>query len=139
MKKILVVEDNPVNMELVTDLLEIAGYEILQASTAEEGIETARATQPDLILMDVRLPGMDGLSATSILKKADDTRHIPVIALTAQAMKGDEERALEAGCDAYLSKPIDTRALPGAIAEVFDRVFQNTSREAVTSSALPQE
>lgn len=120
------VEDNVVNLELVTDLLEVAGYEILQAASAEEGIETALTTHPDLILMDVRLPGMDGLTATSILKAEASTRHIPIIALTAQAMKGDEERALEAGCDAYLSKPIDTRELPKAIA----RILNETSQEA---------
>ncbi|MES2460341.1 MAG: response regulator [Armatimonadota bacterium] len=120
MKTILVIEDNPVNLELVTDLLEIAGYEILQAMSAEEGIEQARGAQPDLILMDVRLPGMDGLSATRILKSDAATQHIPVIALTAQAMKGDEEEALAAGCDAYLSKPIDTRALPQVIARVLE-------------------
>lgn len=118
MKKILVIEDNPVNLELVTDLLEVAGYEILQASSAEEGIETARADNPDLILMDVRLPRMDGLTATGILKADAATRHITIIALTAQAMKGDEQRALEAGCDAYLSKPIDTRELPRVIARM---------------------
>lgn len=120
MKTILVIEDNPVNLELVTDLLEVAGYDILQAGTAEEGIDTARSAQPDLILMDVRLPGMDGLTATGILKSEDATRHIPVIALTAQAMKGDEEQALASGCDAYLSKPIDTRELPKVIGRVLE-------------------
>jgi CheY-like chemotaxis protein len=116
MKTILVVEDNPVNLELVTDLLEVAGYAVLQAGSAEDGIDQARTAQPDLILMDVRLPGMDGLTATGVLKSEAGTRHIPVIALTAQAMKGDEEQALAAGCDGYLSKPIDTRELPKAIA-----------------------
>ena len=118
MKTILVIEDNPVNLELVTDLLEVAGYDVLQSLSAEEGIVQARAALPNLILMDVRLPGMDGLTATGILKSDDATRAIPVIALTAQAMKGDEEEALAAGCDAYLSKPIDTRELPKVIARV---------------------
>jgi CheY-like chemotaxis protein len=121
MKTILVIEDNPVNLELVTDLLEVAGYEILQAGSAEDGIDQARSARPDLILMDVRLPGMDGLTATGILKGGEATRDIPVIALTAQAMKGDHEEALAAGCDAYLSKPIDTRELPKVVARVLAR------------------
>lgn len=114
--KILIVEDNPVNMELATDLLEIAGYQVLQAETAEQGIELAKREQPALILMDVRLPGMDGLQATALLKGDPTTGSIPVIALTAQAMKGDREQALAAGCDGYLSKPIDTREFPQAVA-----------------------
>lgn len=113
---ILIVEDNPLNMELATDLLEIAGYTVLQAGTAEDGVELAKARIPDLILMDVRLPGIDGLTATGILKRDPDTGHIPVLALTAQAMKGDQERAMEAGCNGYITKPIDTREFPKAIA-----------------------
>jgi CheY-like chemotaxis protein len=116
-EKILVVEDNPMNMELATDLLEIAGYAVIQAGTAEEGVSLAKAQTPDLILMDVRLPGMDGLAATSLLKQDPATRHIPVFALTAQAMKGDQEKALEAGCNGYITKPIDTREFPNEIAK----------------------
>ena len=92
-QKILVVEDDPLNMELVTDLLEIAGYTVLKAETAEQGIEVARSANPVLILMDVRLPDFDGLSATGILKNDPLTSHIPVVALTASVMPGDEARS----------------------------------------------
>lgn len=115
-KKILLVEDNPMNMELATDLLEVAGYAVVQAGTAEEGVAMAKTETPDLILMDVRLPGMDGLTATGLLKQDPTTQHIPVIALTAQAMKGDQEKALEAGCNGYITKPINTREFPGEVA-----------------------
>src|SRR6266542_3277431 len=111
-EKILVVEDNPLNMELTADILMAAGYGVLQAENAERGIAMARAERPALILMDVRLPGMDGLSATEILKGETETRQIPVVALTAHAMKGDEEKALAAGCVGYITKPINTRTLP---------------------------
>jgi CheY-like chemotaxis protein len=107
--KILIIEDNPLNMELAADLLEVAGYEVLQATTAERGIQLARSLLPDLILMDTSLPGMDGLQATQILKGDASTEHIPVISLTANAMKGDEQTALAAGALAYVTKPIDTR------------------------------
>jgi CheY-like chemotaxis protein len=112
---ILVVEDNRPNMELVTALLEASHCKVLQAWTAEEGIRMAGARDPALILMDISLPGMDGLTATAALKRDPETRHIPVVALTAHAMKGDEEKALAAGCAGYIAKPIDTRAFPGAI------------------------
>jgi two-component system, cell cycle response regulator DivK len=115
-EKILVVEDNPVNMELTADILGAAGYTVLQAENAERGIALARTERPALILMDVRLPGMDGLSATEILKAEPETRAIPVVALTAHAMKGDEAKALAAGCEGYITKPIDTRALPHEVA-----------------------
>ena len=120
-EKILLVEDNPVNMELATDLLEVAGYEVIQAGTAEEGCQLARTTAPDLILMDVRLPGMDGLTAAGLLKRDAATRTIPIIALTAQAMKGDQEKALEAGCDGYITKPIDTRAFSHEVARALEK------------------
>lgn len=113
--KILVVEDNMLNMELAVDVLGAAGYTVLQAENAERGIALARAEKPALILMDVRLPGMDGLSATGILRAEPETREIPVVALTAHAMKGDEEKALAAGCKGYITKPIDTRALPSEV------------------------
>lgn len=108
-EKILLVEDNPMNLELATDLLEAAGYVVIQAGTAEEGIKLARDESPDLILMDVGLPGMDGLEATGVLKQDPATKDIPVIAITAHAMKGDEEKALAVGCAGYITKPIDTR------------------------------
>lgn len=113
--KILVVEDDPLNMELVTDLLEVAGYAVLQAETAGQGIEMAKSANPVLILMDVRLPDFDGLSATGILKKDPLTKHIPVVALTASVMPGDEARSLAAGCAGYIRKPINTRAFSGTV------------------------
>jgi CheY-like chemotaxis protein len=107
--KVLVVEDNLLNLELVTDLLEAGGQFVSQAGTAEEGLRLAQKNLPDIILMDLSLPGMDGLAATKALRANPATGHLPVIAITAHAMKGDEESALNAGCAGYLAKPIDTR------------------------------
>ena len=115
--QILVVEDNAINMELATDLLEVAGYQVLQAETAEDGIRLAKSEKPDIILMDIGLPGMDGLEATRALKANDATRSIPVVGLTAHAMDGDEEEAMQAGCVAYITKPIDTRRFAADVAE----------------------
>jgi len=103
---ILVIEDNPSNMKLAVFLLEKEGYEVVQATDAEEGIRIARQRLPGLILMDVQLPGMDGLAATRLLKADAETRHIKIIALTAFAMGGDQEKIKAAGCDAYIAKPI---------------------------------
>ena len=119
-EKILIVEDNPMNLELATDLLEAAGYVVIQAGTAEDGIELARAESPDLILMDISLPGMDGLEATGVLKQDPATKGITVIAMTAHAMRGDEEKALAAGCAGYITKPIDTREFPKAVARFIE-------------------
>jgi two-component system cell cycle response regulator DivK len=107
--KVLVVEDNPANMTLATFLLKSAGHTVLSATDAESGLTLARNEQPDLILMDIQLPGMDGLEATALLKADEATRAIPVIALTALAMKGDEERIRAAGCDGYIAKPLSYR------------------------------
>lgn len=115
---ILIIEDNPLNLELATDLLEAAGYTIRQARSAEEGVALARAEPPDLILMDLRLPGTDGYAAVKWLKQDPRTKHIPTAALTAQAMTGDEERAREAGFDGYITKPIDTRTLSQTVARL---------------------
>jgi two-component system, cell cycle response regulator DivK len=106
MAKVLVVEDNPANMTLATFLLKSAGHTVLSATDAEAGLTLAREQQPDLILMDIQLPGMDGLQATQLLKSDAATRAVPVIALTALAMKGDEERIRAAGCDGYIAKPM---------------------------------
>src|SRR5947208_17191281 len=106
MAKVLVVEDNPANMTLAVFLLQSVGHAVLSAMDAEAGLMLARTEQPDLILMDIQLPGMDGLEATALLKRDDTTRAIPVIALTALAMKGDEERIRAAGCDGYIAKPM---------------------------------
>ena len=108
--KVLVVEDNESNMKVVTDLLVAFGYDVIQSFSAEEAVQRAEPEQPSLILMDISLPGMDGLTATKVLKNNPATAHIPVVALTAHAMKDDEARAREAGCDAYILKPIDTRS-----------------------------
>jgi two-component system cell cycle response regulator DivK len=110
MATILIVEDNATNMQLSSFLLESADYSVLMAVTAESGVAIAREQHPDLILMDIQLPGMDGLEATRLLKADDATRHIPVLALTALAMKGDEERIRAAGCDGYIAKPLDYKA-----------------------------
>lgn len=115
-KKILIIEDNALNLELALDLLEAAGYTVLSADAAEEGIQLARTCRPDLVLMDVSLPGMDGLEATSALKRDPITAGIPIVALTAHAMKGDEEKAMAAGCAGYLTKPIDTRSFTRTVA-----------------------
>src|SRR5439155_23104906 len=104
--RILVVEDNVANMKLATFLLESAGHEVLPATDAESGLMLARTEHPNLILMDIQLPGMDGLQATRLLKQDEATRAIPVIALTALAMKGDEERIRAAGCNGYIAKPM---------------------------------
>ncbi len=113
---ILIVEDTPANMKLFTVILTSAGYQVLQAFTAQEGITLARTAQPDLILMDIQLPQMNGLEATMLLKTDPATASTPIIALTAFAMKGDEERIRAAGCDGYLSKPIHHQTLIKAIA-----------------------
>jgi two-component system, cell cycle response regulator DivK len=109
MATVLIVEDNAANMKLSKFLLESAGHTVVGATDAETGLTLARDEQPNLILMDIQLPGMDGLEATALLKADDATRGIPVIALTALAMKGDEERIRAAGCDGYIAKPLAYR------------------------------
>ena len=116
MSTILVIEDNEPNLALATFLLESAGYVVLAARDAESGIALARAERPSLILMDIQLPGMDGLVATGQLKLHERTRSIPVIALTALAMKGDEERIRAAGCDGYVAKPMAYRQFLAVVA-----------------------
>ena len=116
MAKVLIVEDNPDNMLLTVMLLESVGHQVLSAIDAEAGLALARAERPDLILMDIQLPGMDGLEATVLLKADPETSAVPVIALTALAMKGDEERIRAAGCDGYIAKPIGIQDFLGAVA-----------------------
>jgi CheY-like chemotaxis protein len=106
-KKILLVEDNPVNRRLAVFLLRAHGYEVREATTAMEAFEILQTDQPDLIVMDIQLPGMDGLEITRKLKEQPATADIPVIAVTSYAMKGDREKALAAGCVGYVTKPID--------------------------------
>ena len=107
---VLVIEDNEMNMKLVRSLLQLGKYRVLKASDAENGIKLAQEHHPDLILMDIQLPGMDGLTATREIKNDPAVKDITVIALTSYAMQGDEEKAKDAGCAGYISKPIDTRS-----------------------------
>lgn len=116
-EKVLVVEDNSMNRQLVVDLLELENYIVLQAETAEKGMEfLEKGELPNLILMDISLPGMDGYTATMILKQNPKFKNIPIIALTAHAMKDDEQKAIEVGCNGYIVKPIDTREFPKKVA-----------------------
>jgi CheY-like chemotaxis protein len=116
-KIILVVEDNALNMKLIKSLLELGKLEVLEAADAETAIQLAKKTKPDLILMDIQLPGMDGLNATQIIRNDPDLKDIPVVALTSYAMHGDERRAKSAGCTGYIAKPIDTRSFLNTISE----------------------
>ncbi len=120
-ERILVVEDNEKNMKLFRDVLQASGYETLEATTGEGAIELAVANEPTLVLMDVQLPGIDGIEALAELRRDERTASIPVLALTAQAMHGDRERFLEAGFDGYLSKPVDVIELVNAVREHCDR------------------
>ena len=106
--KVLVIEDNPMNMELATDLLQLQGYEVLKAVTAFEALGLVHEVKPDLILMDIQLPGLNGLDLTRDLRQDPRTKDIPIIAITAYAMMGDEDKAFRAGCNAYIPKPIET-------------------------------
>ena len=115
MARILIIEDNPANMKLASLLLHNAGHTALCAVDAETGVTMARADQPDLILMDIQLPGMDGLAATTQLKQDPSTAAIPILALTAMAMKADQEKCQLAGCDAYIAKPLRHKELYAAI------------------------
>jgi CheY-like chemotaxis protein len=107
--RILIVDDNPINLKLASDVLVSEGFAVEQAQDAEQAQARLRQNLPDLILMDIALPGMDGLALTRVLRMDARLEHIPIVALTASAMKGDEERALAAGCTGYITKPIDTR------------------------------
>ncbi|MCL5265377.1 MAG: response regulator [Chloroflexi bacterium] len=122
-KKILVVDDNALSLELAGDLLRLEGYIVFEAASASEALDIAKSIRLDLILMDISMPGMDGLTATRALKSDPATAHIPVIALTAHAMQGDEKKGYAAGCDAYVTKPIDTLQL----AKIVASVLQNAS------------
>jgi CheY-like chemotaxis protein len=121
-RRILIVDDNPVNLKLAASVLEFAGCQVLEAGDATQALAVIRQTPPDLILMDIALPGMDGLTLTRQLKADQSTRHIGVVALTAFAMRGDDQKAKAAGCDGYITKPIDTRKLPGQVAEILGRL-----------------
>jgi CheY-like chemotaxis protein len=115
-ERILIVDDNATNLKLVAYLMKANGYNVATALDAESALEAMRANRPDVILMDIQLPGIDGLELTRRLKADPATRDIVIIAVTAYAMKGDQDKAFAAGCDEYITKPIDTRALPETIA-----------------------
>ena len=135
MATVLIVEDNPTNMTLAVFLLRSAHHSVLQATNAETGLTMARGDLPDLILMDIQLPGMDGLQATALLKADPVTSSIPVIALTALAMKGDAERILAAGCDGYIAKPLAYKEFLGTVSE---RLAAVGSRPDATSESQPE-
>lgn len=116
-ERILIVDDNPTNLKLVTFLMQQSGYDVTTAADADDAMASIRTRPPDLILMDVQLPGIDGLELTRQLKTDPATKSILVIAVTAYAMKGDQDRALSAGCDDYVTKPIDTKQLPLTVAK----------------------
>ncbi len=118
-KLVLIVEDDPRNLTLFRDLLQKFGYATIEAGNGREGVDLARSDKPNLILMDIQLPVMDGLEATRILKSDADTRSIPILALTSYAMKGDSERIMQAGCDGYLAKPVDVREFLATVARYF--------------------
>ena len=120
-KRILIVEDNPQNRMLLRDLLEFHGFEVLEAADGKEGIDSARKEMPDLILMDLQMPVLDGFAAGKILKEDPATKHIKIIAVTSFAMVGDRKRIIEAGFDDYISKPIDTRGLPVLLKKMVER------------------
>lgn len=116
-QRVLIVDDNPTNLKLVTFLVKAAGYDVDTAQDADSAQAAIKANPPKLILMDLQLPGVDGLELTRRLKADPQTRGIKIIAVTAYAMKGDQEKAIAAGCDDYVTKPVDTRALPQLIAK----------------------
>lgn len=119
--RILLCEDNERNAKLIKDILEFHGYEVHVAVDGEEGVRMAKELMPEIILMDIQMPKMDGLTAIHEIRKEGSLAHIPIVAITSFAMAGDKERILKAGADYYLSKPIDTRALPKLIKEILNK------------------
>jgi two-component system cell cycle response regulator DivK len=119
--RILVVEDNTKNLKLVRDVLQFAGYEVLEAQTGEEGVTVAVTCDPDLILLDLQLPGIDGTEALRRIRNTEGPRRVAIVAVTAFAMQEDRERAMAAGFDGYLEKPISVRALPTLVSEYLCR------------------
>ena len=118
---VLIVEDNPNNRMIMRDMMEVQGHKTLEAVDGSAGLAMALEHRPDLILMDVQLPGMDGYEVTRRLKTQDETKHIPIVAVTSYAMKGEEERAREAGCDAYVTKPFSGTELIAKIEQLLQR------------------
>ena len=126
-EKVLVVEDNAQNMRLIEMTLRKGGYTLLKATDGVEALDMATRLRPDLIIMDIQLPGMNGVEVTARLRRMPEFKTIPIIAVTAYAMKGDEEKFAKAGCDAYLAKPINTRELPGVVAELLLKYKQTAA------------
>ena len=124
-KKILIVEDNELNLELISDILKIKGYQIISANNGKDAIRLAKETHPDLILMDIQLPVMDGYEATRRIKSDPEFKAIPIIAVTSFTMKGDKEKVMEAGCDGYIVKPIDIKRLPELVKEYLQKNKKN--------------
>lgn len=120
-KRILLVEDNPMNRRVAEFLLKAQGYIVYEAKDGQEACDLAKKHLPDLILMDLQLPGVDGFATTRLIKQNETTKNIPIVALTAYAMSGDAERALEAGCDGYITKPIDPDEFPKTVASFLER------------------
>lgn len=133
---ILIVDDNPTNLKLAADVLECEGHPILRAQNAEEAQEILQHTTPELILMDIQMPGMDGLTLTRLLKANPAYHHVPIVALTSFAMKGDEQKARDAGCDGYITKPIDTRKLPIQVADILQRSAATKTTEPVPMTVV---
>ena len=128
-EKVLIVEDDPRNMRLLELTLGDKGYTLLKATDGEEALEVAEKERPDLIIMDIGLPKMNGFEVIGKLRENPAFAHTPIIGLTAYAMKGDEERVIKAGCDAYLSKPVNTRELPGVIAGILQQRQKNNPQD----------
>ncbi len=135
---VLIVDDTPVNLKLVRVLLSRQGFEVRTASTAEEALEMAQSFRPGLVLADIQLPGMDGLEMTRRLKAAPETQDTVVLALTAFAMKGDEEKAFAAGCDGYITKPIDTRTFPTLIRQYMSKTAGFPAAASYTQATTSQ-
>jgi two-component system cell cycle response regulator DivK len=121
-ERILVVEDNAKNLKLIRDVLQFSGYEVVEARSGEEGVELAGRHSPDLVLMDLQLPGMDGVEALRLLRADPVTKSVPVVAVTAFAMETDRDRTLHAGFDGYVEKPISVRALPSQVKSFLEQV-----------------
>src|ERR1017187_1423026 len=138
-ESILIVDDTPVNLKLTRILLVNEGYKIMTAASGEEALELLRSYHPALVLADIQLPGIDGLELTRRIKRNEATRDITVVALTAFAMKGDEQRATDAGCDGYITKPIDTRTLGARIRGYLDRRLESTAAKAAPADATASE
>jgi CheY-like chemotaxis protein len=118
---ILIVEDDPTDMELLSAVLNSSGYQVLEKGSAEKALEEIKRRQPEVILLDLKLPGMDGLALARLLKQNPETQHIPIVAMTAAIEKFSKQEALDAGCDAFILKPVDTRRLPAQIASAAAR------------------